>query len=44
VLLKNVAILGLHWGAYFQNEQEAIPGVWFLYFPQGLWLGVGRDL
>jgi NADPH:quinone reductase len=28
--LKNVSIIGLHWGAYFQNEQEAIPGVFLM--------------
>ncbi|KAH9485385.1 Quinone oxidoreductase-like protein 2-like protein [Psilocybe cubensis] len=28
VLLKNVAILGLHWGAYTQKEPERVPTVW----------------
>lgn len=28
VLLKNISIVGLHWGAYAINEPEAIPGVW----------------
>ncbi|KAK4994188.1 hypothetical protein LTR66_005724 [Elasticomyces elasticus] len=28
VLLKNVSIVGLHWGAYAQNEPEAIEKVW----------------
>jgi NADPH2:quinone reductase len=27
VLLKNVSIIGLHWGAYYQNERDTIPGV-----------------
>lgn len=28
VLLKNISLVGLHWGAYLQNEPEAIPAVW----------------
>ncbi|CAO3666807.1 unnamed protein product [Umbelopsis vinacea] len=28
VLLKNISLIGLHWGAYFTNEQESIPKVW----------------
>lgn len=28
ILLKNIAVMGLHWGAYALNEREAIPGVW----------------
>ena len=28
VLLKNISIVGLHWGAYAVNEPEAIRGVW----------------
>ncbi|KAI9648832.1 hypothetical protein NHQ30_003473 [Ciborinia camelliae] len=28
VLLKNISIVGLHWGAYAQHEPEAIPRVW----------------
>jgi NADPH2:quinone reductase len=28
VLLKNISIVGVHWGAYVQNEPEAIDGVW----------------
>lgn len=28
VLLKNVSIVGLHWGAYTTNEPEAIDPVW----------------
>ena len=28
VLLKNISLVGLHWGAYTSNEPEAIPGVW----------------
>ena len=28
VLLKNISIVGLHWGAYAINEREAIPTVW----------------
>ncbi|KAA8575425.1 hypothetical protein EYC84_004590 [Monilinia fructicola] len=28
VLLKNISIVGLHWGAYVQNEPEKIQEVW----------------
>lgn len=28
ILLKNVSVVGLHWGAYAINEPEAIKGVW----------------
>ncbi|KAK4050686.1 hypothetical protein OIV83_003412 [Microbotryomycetes sp. JL201] len=28
VLLKNVAVTGVHWGAYLRNEPEAVPQVW----------------
>lgn len=28
VLLKNISIVGIHWGAYTRNEPEYIPGVW----------------
>lgn len=28
VLLKNISIVGIHWGAYTRNESEYIPGVW----------------
>jgi len=28
ILLKNVSVVGLHWGAYSVNEPEAIEGVW----------------
>ncbi|KAB8305033.1 hypothetical protein EYC80_004338 [Monilinia laxa] len=28
VLLKNISIVGLHWGAYVQNEPEKIREVW----------------
>ena len=28
VLLKNISIVGLHWGAYTGNEPERIPEVW----------------
>lgn len=28
VLLKNISIVGIHWGAYSLKEQEAIPAVW----------------
>jgi NADPH2:quinone reductase len=28
VLLKNISIVGLHWGAYAINEPERIPEVW----------------
>lgn len=28
VLLKNISIVGIHWGAYSKNERERIPEVW----------------
>lgn len=28
ILLKNISVVGLHWGAYATNEPEAIKGVW----------------
>jgi NADPH2:quinone reductase len=28
VLLKNISIVGIHWGAYTRNEQDRIPEVW----------------
>lgn len=28
VLLKNVSLVGLHWGAYTQKEPARIPVVW----------------
>ncbi|POY76432.1 hypothetical protein BMF94_0631 [Rhodotorula taiwanensis] len=28
LLLKNVAAMGVHWGAYARNEPEAVPQVW----------------
>lgn len=28
VLLKNISLVGLHWGAYAVNEKEMIPVVW----------------
>jgi NADPH2:quinone reductase len=28
VLLKNISIVGLHWGAYSIHERETIPKVW----------------
>ncbi|KAH8926461.1 NAD(P)-binding protein [Atractiella rhizophila] len=28
VLLKNISIVGLHWGAYARNEKERMPEVW----------------
>jgi len=28
ILLKNISIVGLHWGAYTANEPERIPEVW----------------
>ncbi|KAI9317424.1 hypothetical protein BX666DRAFT_1857222 [Dichotomocladium elegans] len=28
VLLKNISIVGIHWGAYVKNEPESIPKVW----------------
>lgn len=28
VLLKNISIVGVHWGAYTINEPEVIPAVW----------------
>lgn len=42
VLLKNVSIVGLHWGAYVKFEPEAIPKVWaelFELIRQGLYRG-----
>lgn len=32
VLLKNISIVGLHWGAYYGNEVETIPKVWEALF------------
>ncbi|GAA5821789.1 hypothetical protein JCM11251_001025 [Rhodosporidiobolus azoricus] len=28
LLLKNVAAMGVHWGAYVKNEPDAVPAVW----------------
>jgi len=28
VLLKNISIVGVHWGAYTKNEKEKIPEIW----------------
>ncbi|KDN53340.1 NAD(P)-binding protein [Tilletiaria anomala UBC 951] len=28
VLLKNISIVGVHWGAYMTNEADRIPAVW----------------
>lgn len=28
VLLKNISIVGLHWGMYATKEPETVPGVW----------------
>ncbi|KAG2217135.1 hypothetical protein INT45_008850 [Circinella minor] len=28
ILLKNISIVGVHWGAYTKNEPERIPEVW----------------
>jgi len=28
VLLKNISLVGLHWGAYSKFEQERVPAVW----------------
>ena len=28
VLLKNISIVGIHWGAYAKNQTEMIPKVW----------------
>ncbi|KIJ39918.1 hypothetical protein M422DRAFT_32520 [Sphaerobolus stellatus SS14] len=28
VLLKNISIVGIHWGAYSKFDQKEIPGVW----------------
>lgn len=28
VLLKNISLVGIHWGAYVKNEPEMIPVVW----------------
>ncbi|KAJ2725909.1 hypothetical protein GGI07_000954 [Coemansia sp. Benny D115] len=32
ILLKNVAVTGVHWGAYVKNEPERIPEVWSALF------------
>ncbi|KAJ2633787.1 hypothetical protein H4R22_000213 [Coemansia sp. RSA 1290] len=32
ILLKNVSVVGVHWGAYVQNEPEKIPEVWSRLF------------
>ncbi|KAJ2509269.1 hypothetical protein GGH95_006408 [Coemansia sp. RSA 1836] len=32
ILLKNVAVTGVHWGAYARNEPERIPEVWNALF------------
>jgi len=28
VLLKNISLVGVHWGAYFNFEKESVPEVW----------------
>ncbi|KAJ8105229.1 hypothetical protein ONZ43_g7508 [Nemania bipapillata] len=28
VLLKNISLVGIHWGAYAKFERESIPVVW----------------
>lgn len=28
VLLKNISLVGIHWGAYAKNQKEMIPEVW----------------
>lgn len=28
ILLKNISIVGLHWGMYATKEQETVPKVW----------------
>ncbi|KAJ1994508.1 hypothetical protein H4R33_000214 [Dimargaris cristalligena] len=33
VLLKNVSIVGLHWGAYLRFEPERVPEVWGVLLP-----------
>lgn len=38
VLLKNISLIGLHWGAYQTFERDAIPRVWaglFKMFEEG---------
>ncbi|KAJ1723088.1 hypothetical protein LPJ61_005863 [Coemansia biformis] len=32
ILLKNVAVTGVHWGAYAKNEPERVPEVWAALF------------
>ncbi|KAJ2307324.1 hypothetical protein IWW55_001036 [Coemansia sp. RSA 2706] len=32
ILLKNVAVTGVHWGAYVRNEPERVPEVWRALF------------
>ena len=43
ILLKNVSIVGLHWGAYVKYEPEAVPEVWkqlFGLIRQGQYRGI----
>lgn len=42
VLLKNVSIVGVHWGAYVKSDPSAIPRVWnelFSIIGKGLFRG-----
>jgi NADPH2:quinone reductase len=42
VLLKNVSIVGVHWGAYVKSDPAAIPRVWnelFSLIAKGLYRG-----
>ncbi|KAI8324473.1 zinc-binding alcohol dehydrogenase-like protein [Martensiomyces pterosporus] len=32
ILLKNIAVTGVHWGAYLRNEPERVPEVWGALF------------
>jgi len=32
VLLKNISVVGLHWGAYYKKEPEQVPAIWDALF------------
>ncbi|KAG8747168.1 Cytosolic Fe-S cluster assembly factor nar1 [Ceratobasidium sp. 414] len=36
VLLKNISIVGVHWGAYMKNDIGHVPSVWKALFDSGL--------
>ncbi|KAJ1970447.1 hypothetical protein H4R34_006055 [Dimargaris verticillata] len=33
ILLKNVSLVGLHWGAYLKNQPKRVPEVWSALLP-----------